>query len=844
MRKFEKTQMLELLNTMKDANGMVHSLFQQRNMDEFQSVLASEQEAAVSIGTQLEEIANSKNEKMKKKCIHTVELLEKYCEKLWSTNNSDSEIVLEKNIEDLDGLLNTIMESIQQIPTRLEVVFMPYKASMWDCMETVWMAAKEDPECDVYVIPIPYYDINPDGSAGQGHYEANEMPKYVPITSFREYDISVRRPDVIYIHNPYDGYNKVTSVHPDFYSSNLKQYTDMLVYIPYFLCGERIHETQILLPAYIHADKIVLQGEEMVDDIDESISRDKFILGGSPKTEKLIWMETHKDELEIPKEWKTKIAGKKVAFYNVSITGLLQDKEKTFDKMEVVFSTFENNQNIIMLFRPHPLLESTIASMYPEWREKYQKLINRVQRMSNAIYDTTADVSMSVVISDVYVGEYSSSVVFMFKALNKPAFFLSDKQYYQPTAEEMISDMARDMCKVGDDVWFIAMKNQTLCKYSLKDETLEYVAKIPDTDVAWDYHNIIHYEDKIILPTCLSNAICIYDIGNDSYRKEYLRESDVATKFCRGEIVYKESIFFIPAQYPAIMKYNMLNSEFTYYEEPITAIKERMQGEIGEKGSEYYCFRGVQYGEHKICITCFGVNSLLIFDMETGEYEMIEIGDNTNRFANVLADENAIWLTMRGNFTVLRVDKSNHTVKRINCGPRDNLRENDGCTLTDMGEYLYVIPSREYSAVTIDKVSGEVKEVEWLQMESGTSGKTEYFKNGFSYRFEFVNKLSDTEIIACSSYDNSFVIINIVEKTTKIIPIRLKDILKIEARHTKATFYHIWESDTMPLSKYLELVSQDLLDANRKIGIPKPQLDTELKAGAVIHQEVKKAQRM
>ena len=46
---------------------------------------------------------------------------------------------------------------------RREVVFLPYKASMWDSLESVWKRYEDDPLVDAYVIPIPYYDKNPDG---------------------------------------------------------------------------------------------------------------------------------------------------------------------------------------------------------------------------------------------------------------------------------------------------------------------------------------------------------------------------------------------------------------------------------------------------------------------------------------------------------------------------------------------------------------------------------------------------------------------------------------------------------------------------------------------------------
>ena len=92
------------------------------------------------------------------------------------------------------------------------------------------MAAREDSDCDTYVIPIPYYDKNPDGTFREEHYEGKLFPDEVPITRYDEYDFGIRMPDVIFIHNPYDKGNYVTSVHPYFYSKNLKNFTEKLVY--------------------------------------------------------------------------------------------------------------------------------------------------------------------------------------------------------------------------------------------------------------------------------------------------------------------------------------------------------------------------------------------------------------------------------------------------------------------------------------------------------------------------------------------------------------------------------------------------------------------------------------
>lgn len=56
---------------------------------------------------------------------------------------------------------------------------------MWDSLESVWKAADEDEFCDAYVVPISYYDENPDGSFREMYYEGNEYPDDVPIQVMR-----------------------------------------------------------------------------------------------------------------------------------------------------------------------------------------------------------------------------------------------------------------------------------------------------------------------------------------------------------------------------------------------------------------------------------------------------------------------------------------------------------------------------------------------------------------------------------------------------------------------------------------------------------------------------------
>ena len=69
-----------------------------------------------------------------------------------------------------------VQREIEEIPDKKEIAFMPYKASMWDSLESVYLAAREDKNCEAYVVPIPYFDRKADKTLGTMHYEGAEYP--------------------------------------------------------------------------------------------------------------------------------------------------------------------------------------------------------------------------------------------------------------------------------------------------------------------------------------------------------------------------------------------------------------------------------------------------------------------------------------------------------------------------------------------------------------------------------------------------------------------------------------------------------------------------------------------
>lgn len=372
------------------------------------------------------------------------------------------------------------------------------------------------------------------------HYEGREYPKNIEVIDWKTYNFEERKPDTIYIHNPYDDGNYVTCVHPRFFSANLKKYTEELVYIPYFVLDEidpndqkRIDEMKhfVWTVGVIRADKVILQSEAMrqiyINEYfkaakqygltgkhqDRSYLEKKFLGLGSPKFDKVL--NTKKEDLEIPEEWlkiiqKPDGSWKKIIFYNTTVAALLEHNEKMLEKMRDVFRIFkENKDEVALLWRPHPLIQATIESMRPQLWHDYEQLLNRYQAEGWGIYDDTADMDRAVVLSDAYYGD-ASSVVQVYQKTGKPGIIQDVKQYfYNDNPYLMFSDLV--FTDVG--IYAVSKYINGLWKIDIEKNEIN-LEGIFSEESLWGnglFERIIVFGKKLYLIPSVAKKLYIYD---------------------------------------------------------------------------------------------------------------------------------------------------------------------------------------------------------------------------------------------------------------------------------------------------------------------------------------------
>ena len=646
MKKNQQQRILELLQTVNEAQCA--------------GLYADCQEGALVIGEYIESIEGEGTQ--------AVAQLETYCELLFlASSGKTGERQLRKQLVQIE---NTIKSELS--PTRLEIVFLSYKASMSDSLESIYLAAKADPCCDAFWIPIPYYDRKPDGSFGEMHYEGDECyGKNVKCTDFREYDFESHRPDVVFTFNPYDFNNYVTSVHPDFYCERLRNFTDMLVYVPYFVSmGHDIGEHFCTLPGCVCSHRVILQSEKLCNTYISHFKNaygnkfgkpeEKFIALGSPKFDKVI--NSRREDFDLPDKWRDLIGNRRVVFYNSSVATILRGNEQYLEKLCSVFETFRTRDDIVLWWRPHPLNETTYKSMRPQLLSRYRQIIADYKREGFGIYDDTPDLHRAVAMSDAYYGDFSS-VAALFLITRKPAM------QQTVAANNSSATIPVNMYEHNGYIYFTMVGASSFLRLNKTNNLTETL--IHGRICGYTAHTSITFHNGIIyLTPCFMPSIIAYDINRGISSEITLREDVPAInmyyskqyKFIES-FVYGDAIFFVGLSYPAIIRYLPETGQVDYYSDWYKHYADTKMVIFNAA-----CIAGtkiVAVGESR---------SILFFDMESLSFDIYEFDEQTEGFLSVSYDGGNYWLAPIADAPIFCWNPHDGILRECGDYPKDLLR--------------------------------------------------------------------------------------------------------------------------------------------------------------------------
>jgi hypothetical protein len=754
MRKYQQIQIQKLLKTLEESLSEIKQLLLKRNFSSLLQILTDSQEFVIQIGTYIEKIEGEGTQ--------TVTLLEEYHELLYHAavnldiNGSAFDNKLIKNLKKLlFKIENSVISELR--PDKFEIVFFPYKASMWDTMESVWLATKDDPQCDAYVVPIPYYDRRPDGSFEKEHYEGNDYPDYVPIVDYRTYDLELRQPDAVFVHNPYDSQNIITSVHPDYYSERLKNFTDLLVYIPYFVSTGNVGEHLCTCPGSIYADKVILQSEEIRDiyirEFKEFEKKNncknqfgkpesKFIALGSPKFDKII--NSKAEDFTIPDEWQRLIVKpdgtiKKIVLYNTSIAAILHGNEQYLRKMRHVLGVFQEREDVVLWWRPHPLSIQTYESMRPKLLAEYKNIISEYKKAGFGIYDDSTDLNRAMAISSCYYGDMSS-LVSLYQCTGKPVLLQMIFFNFLPQEHVLFFD---SIIEYKNEFLISSFTYNAFFKVNIKSQQVNFIDHFPGErlDEYNLYHSMVQWGEEIYFAPARAKEMAIFNPHDNSFRKVAIPEPSIKTGYKESQVKFNsiysfgKFIYLIGYCYPAILQYDPIEGSFKQFFDWLPEI-ERLRI-INKKDDNTYLYGAILVGEELLAVSATA-NAIVAFNMSTCSSTVYEVGEKGGTFSGICFDGRNYWLSPHDGSIVVRWNRETGESKCYETNVRG-----EGCNFIGtvfVNGYVWLLPYGGGSALCIDPQNEQIKKVDDF-CENFCEQSNSYRDTGFSMIREYHGKI-------------------------------------------------------------------------------------------------------
>jgi len=869
MRKHYQNQLLDLAETLHEAHAEIKRLFSDEETQAVIGLLSDCQDSAVQIGGFIEQLEGDGTK--------TVSLLEEYCDLLYrmgvSIHDSGSDSGLMKQLQkQLFVIENSIRTELK--PDKIEMVFLPYKASMWDSMESVWLAAKDDPQCDAYVVPIPYFERLPGGTLGKMHWEGDQYPDYVPVVDWQSYDMEARHPDVIFIHNPYDSGNYVAGVHTDYYSERLKKYTELLVYLPYFVVSNDVPEPFCVCAGTLYADKVFVQSEKIrstyirvfkeFEKVNNCVGQygraeNKFIASGSPKFDKVI--NSKPEEFSIPDKWRRLIehpdgTQKKIVLYNTTVGAILRGNEQYLKKLRHVLDLFRKRDDVVLWWRPHPMNEETYQSMRPQLLDEYEQIVTEYKRAGFGIYDDTPDLHRVISLSSCYYGD-DSSLVALYQCTGKPVI----GQNISITNGTVNSNFLifENLYDHGDNFWFTAIDINGLFRMDKQTWEAEYMGEFINEPLSGRlYSSITEHTGKLFFVPAEADAIGIFDIAQQKFSRVEIREPQQKARVKYNPLfkfsfatAYKEWLFFFPCDYPAIVRYNVETGISDYYYECISSLDKYRSDE-----NAFYFINGHVSGSD-VRMFCISAGATVVFDMETCLLKMIDVYNGKALYGSICYDGECFWLSpLSSTSAIVKVNAETGERTELTQFPPKFIPGRRPFLISAYADgYVWMLPGVANESLKINIETNEIEIADVFKAENIIDDVTME-----QWKFAFL-KVTDNKLYAFDLTANKLIEYDIRNKTIRreCIKVNKNDLASLARLHDYYLYRHnkkinkaadciINESDYITITDFIN--SMEKSNFNLKIK-PFMQKQTELhseeishpdgKAGKAIYDDCKKA---
>lgn len=364
--------------------------------------LSSVQQLIIDIGNLIEQIKGSNCD--------VISSIEHLCEVIYTLyNHIDCDLVASvEEIEDYRVNCEKVYDGVENMISRNEIVFITISARHWLQISDLYLREKAAEENDVYVVQIPYYFKDYDGTPSEHAYDRAEYPKDVTVIDYQSVELKLMHPSRIYIQLPYDECNEAYSVPSEYYSRNLRDMTDELIYVPWFSLddfddGSRAYDNMkyyVTAPGLIYADSIILSSDKMADMYIKRLEE----WSGIPAE---MWRKKISVKKKCICDDNSDKSGKKKLVYYIGTGQVIHESsafwKKFLSNIEVFMSQSDKIQVTVI---EDEIFEGNLKTEYPDM---YSDYINLKENNKDIVWKRTEDYDCVQEIAEVFDAYYGDA---------------------------------------------------------------------------------------------------------------------------------------------------------------------------------------------------------------------------------------------------------------------------------------------------------------------------------------------------------------------------------------------------------------------------------------------------
>lgn len=319
---------------------------------------------------------------------------------------------------------------------------------------------------------------------------------------------------------------------------------------------------------------------------------------------------------------------------------------------------------------------------------------------------------------------------------------------FEAAGKPVVGTFSFEICGFWADetcIWFIDAGN-TLYKHDKQNNKTKSVGMIHGQKT-WANVTIAENKKKLYFAPVLNDKISIFDMDKNTFERiDFKNDCNVARNF-QEVISFKDFVYFIPSEFPAIMRLNTNTNEIEYFSEWVNEVSKLQTSKLQGLKQIFFGFCIV---DMEIAMVINGTNAIMFFNMETGRYEVKHIGEKSEQYGCICFDGQNYYLSSFHEAYIVKWNRLSNKTSKIKL-PASFSRKADisnNFSVLYSNEHICLFP---FIANNAYKINAETNEVtEWSELTEFTGGKNlawhynaPFVYGNFIYAFTINNGIAE-----------------------------------------------------------------------------------------------------